>query len=208
MFTLKDIGKAYRFPRIEQNLYGDTDGLVLTKYQDSSEAIVNTIYEKLGDGCVYDVCAGIGGLTIFLIQKFKKVISVEQNPERCNWIKINAKNFGLKKQNNLMVMQTSAFSPVMDAVLDTHKPLAVVIDPGFRDDNTKSYEDTTSDLSATIPNAIDLFNFYKKHTENIVLHAGPKTNKEQLESLGSCRIEEFKYNNNTRYLIAYYGDLI
>ena len=203
--TIDEIGKRYRFSTTLP-IIGDEEGLGLTSYQDASEHTAKRILEKLGSVSVLELCSGVGGTTVFLAKKLHHVYAVDMKPTRIEAAKINSQTFGVAEKVTFVcgdVLDEKLLSNFKDKYIK-----AVVTDVEWRDDLSHSLAETTPDIAKTIPSTPPLFEKINKLVcSDIIMHMAANTNKEQLQQLGRCEIEEMIYQGVVKFLNVYFGKL-
>lgn len=80
------------------NLKSDKEGMYSLSHKDDADLLSFIIKEKYGDVNILDGTAGIGGNSISFGLNFNKVISIEKNKERFNYLVENLFKFGLKNK--------------------------------------------------------------------------------------------------------------
>lgn len=200
------IGKRYRFST-NLPIVGDEEGVLLTSYQSASEHTTKRILEKVGKVNVFEVCSGVGGTTVFLAKYLPHVYSLDINPVRIKAAKINAKTF--KVLDKVTFIQGNALDEKIIKEMKSKNIDTVVSDVEWRENLSYSLIQTTPDINKTIPNTSDLYEKLTRIlTNNIVMHMAANTDKNQLQKLGKCEIEEMIYKGNTKFINVYFGKLI
>lgn len=200
------IGKRYRF-KTKLPIIGDKEGLLLTSYQLASEHTARRILQKLGKVPVLEICSGVGGTTVFLAKYLPHVFAVDIKSERIRAAKINAKTFGI--ENKVTFIERDALDEGMLVKARKEGVRAIISDVEWRKDLTLPLTETTSNIAKTIPSTPLLFEKLNRLvTKNIVMHMAANSNKDQLEKLGKCEIEDMIYLGKVKFINAYFGELV
>ncbi len=204
--TIDEIGKRYRFATTLP-IVGDEEGLGLTSYQSASEHTAKRILEKLGTVNVLELCSGVGGTTVFLAKKLEHIYSIDLKPLRIKAAKINAQSFGVA--NKITFICGDVLDEKLLIKFKNNNIQAVVTDVEWRDDLSNSLLETTPDITKTIPPTPILFEKINRLIcPNIIMHMAANTNKEQLQQLCDCEIEEMIFGGVVKFINVYFGKLI
>lgn len=199
-------GKRYRFST-NLPIVGDEEGVLLTSYQAASEHTAQRIISKLGKVPVFEVCSGVGGTTIFLANHLPHIYALDINAKRIEAAKINVETFGVA--DKVTFIQGDAMDEKIMIQVKHKGVKAVVTDVEWRDDLSLSLAETTPDIFKTIPETPGLYQKLKRNvTDNIAMHMAANTNKEQLQKLDKCEIEEMIFEEKVKFINVYFGDLI
>ncbi|MFA6005360.1 MAG: methyltransferase domain-containing protein [Patescibacteria group bacterium] len=204
--TIADVNKQKRFRSNTPMLVGDEEGLFFTNYQGASEHVARRIKEDLGVVPVLELCCGIGGTTVFLAKMLQHIYAVDLNPVRIKAARKNAENFGVG--DKITFLNKNALDTKMLKQAKQDHVLAVFVDVEWRSNANQNWNESTADISKTIPPITNVFAVTTKLvTKNIVLHLSPQIDHGQLQSLGECEIEEVVINGEVKMLNVYYGIL-
>lgn len=203
--TIDEVGARYRFST-RLPIVGDKEGLLLTSYQSASEHTAARIMEKLGKVPVLELCCGVGGTTVFLAQELPYIYAVDLNPKRLAAARINARTFGVEEK--ITFVQGDSLDE--DLLIRARKDgvQAVVTDVEWRDNLSKSLQETTANIADTIPSTPVLFEkLTRLVSPNMVMHLATNSNKDQLRAMADCEIEQLVYQGTVKFLNVYFGQL-
>lgn len=200
------VGKRYRF-YTQLPIVGDEEGVLLTSYQAASEHTAKRIAEKLGGVKVFEICCGVGGATVFLAKVLPHIYALDINPDRIEAAKVNAKTFEVA--DKITFVRGDGLDEAIMQQMKQNGVEAAVSDVEWRADLTLSLAETTPDISQTIPSTPTLYEKLTRNlTSNIVMHMAANSNKEQIQKLGKCEIEEMTYDGVVKFINVYFGKLI
>ena len=163
------------------------------------EAIAEYMAQRLKTRTIAELCCGVG-ITAIQLAKFSKAIAVDNNKEYIKNAKYNAKLYGVKID--------FIVGDVLDKnILKKIKANIAVLDPDWSSSDDKSLH--VANISETQPPLDKLYNLTKKNITNNVCFRFPKTiDTKQIKKLDNCEIQKVFLDNDFKFYIAYFGDLI
>lgn len=204
--TIDDVGKRYRF-LTTLPIVGDEEGLLLTSYQLASEHTAERIVKNLGKVPVLEICCGVGGTTVFLAKYLPHVYAVDLSSTRIEAAKINAKTFGV--EDKITFIHGDGLDETILKKAKNDGVQAVITDVEWRNNLSKTLQETTPNIEETIPSTPRLYEQLSQLvTSNIAMHMAANSNKNQLTALADCEVEELTYQGITKFINVYFGSLI
>ena len=193
------LASLIKLRRAAQNKFSKSDEMFFTSLsleQATSERIAKYIATRFkADWIVEDLTCSLGGNTIFLAEKVKKVIAVDLSEEKIDCARENAIAYGVENKIEFIIG---------DAFLNINpKVNAFFLDPARdREGDTK----TRSFLNSS-PSLLDILPQLFAITHNVAVKISPAFDYEELKDLPEePEIEIISENNNCKVAMLWFGE--
>jgi hypothetical protein len=192
------LASLIKLRRAAKNKFTKSEEMFFTSLsleQATSERIAKYIAKRFeSEWTVQDLTCSLGGNTIFLAEKVKKVFAVDLSEEKINCAKENALAYGVNNKIEFIVG---------DAFLNIKNVDAFFIDPARdRDGDTK----TRSFLNSS-PSLLDILPQLFAITKNVAVKLSPAFDYEELKALPEePEIEIISEDNSCKVAMLWFGD--
>lgn len=170
-------------------------------YMSCPEYVAEFIKDKIdSNNTVVELCSAVGISSIIIARKAHRVYGVDIDSKRIEYARKNAKLYNVSNVEFIL-------GNVLDEeLLKSIKADVALLDPDWSvDKNTPQVHG--SDLSLTVPSAIELFNVVKNNiTNNIILRVSKNVDNEELIKLGKCTIYNIYYDDRIHFKYAIYNN--
>lgn len=192
------LASLIKLRRAARNKFTKSEEMFFTSLsleQATSERIAKYIAKRFeSEWTVQDLTCSLGGNTIFLAEKVKKVFAVDLSEEKINCAKENVLAYGVNNKIEFIVG---------DAFLNIKNVDAFFIDPARdRDGGTK----TRSFLNSS-PSLLDILPQLFAITKNVAVKLSPAFDYEELKALPEePEIEIISEDNSCKVAMLWFGD--
>ena len=192
--------KKKRGERFSKEVFTNEQSSFISNPEYVAQHMIETVLEFRDFKSAVELCSCVGATCIQLAKRFDHVVGIENDKERIEMARKNAKLYGVE---NVEFIE----GDVLDVeLLKSIKADVAFLDPGW---STRLMDRSShvSDIDLTQPSLREMFDLTSKYiTKNIVARVPEKFTFETLEDLGVCKLENIIINGEVVFEVAYFMD--